>query len=59
MTGEVKHTASAYLTFVALGADGRPMPGPGLIAETDEDRRRCAEAAKRYDHRKSTKNSAS
>ena len=24
-TGEVRHTASAYLTFVALDDDGQPM----------------------------------
>jgi uncharacterized protein (TIGR00369 family) len=55
MTGEVRHTASAYLTFVALGADGRAIPVPGLIAEADEERRRFAEAANRYDIRKLTK----
>lgn len=43
------HTASAYLTFVALGADGRPMQVPGVIAETaDEQRRyRAAEIRRR------------
>ena len=59
MTGEVRHTSSAYLTFVALGADGRPTPVPELIAETDEERRRFAEAANRYALRKSTKNPVS
>ena len=48
MTGEVRHTASAYLTFVALDADGRPTPVRELVAETDEDKRRFAEADKRY-----------
>lgn len=59
MTGEVRHTSSAYLTFVALGTDGRPTPVPALIAETDEEKRRFAEATNRYDLRKSTKNPAS
>jgi len=59
MTGEVRHTSSAYLTFVALGADGRPTPVPELIAETDDERRRFAEAANRYALRKSTKNPVS
>lgn len=54
-TGEVRHTASAYLTFVALDADGRPTPVPELIAETAEDRRRFAEADERYAVRKATK----
>jgi len=48
MTGEVRHTASAYLTFVALDADGRPTPVRELVAETAEDKRRFAEADKRY-----------
>ena len=34
------HTASAYLTFVALGSDGRPMEVPGVIAETVDEKRR-------------------
>ncbi len=55
MTGEVKHTASAYLTFVALDADGRPTPVPELAAETDEDKRRFAEAEERYNIRKALK----
>ena len=45
-TGETWHVASAYLVFVALGADGAPVPVPRLIAETDAERRRM-EAAKR------------
>jgi acyl-CoA hydrolase len=54
-TGEVRHTASAYLTFVALNSEGRPAAVPELIAETDEDRRRFAEGACRYEARKSAK----
>lgn len=47
LTGEVRHTASAYLTFVAMGADGKPAQVPPLIYETDEDRRRSCEAEMR------------
>ncbi len=54
-TGEVRHTASAYLTFVALDDNGRPTTVPGLIAESDEDRRRFAAANDRYTIRKSAK----
>lgn len=54
-TGEVRHTASAYLTFVALDADGRPTPVPELIAETDEDRRRFEDANIRYTIRRAAK----
>lgn len=47
ITGAVRHTSSANLTFVSLDAQGRPMEIPGLILETDEQRRRNAEAASR------------
>jgi uncharacterized protein (TIGR00369 family) len=50
-TGEVRHTASAYLTFVALDRDGRPKPVPPLIPETDEDKRRNLEAKGRREAR--------
>ncbi|MFZ5427208.1 MAG: acyl-CoA thioesterase [Thermodesulfobacteriota bacterium] len=46
-SGEVRHTASAYLTFVALGTDGRPAQAPPLILETDDERRRWREAEER------------
>ncbi len=39
-TGETFHTASAYLTFVALGASGNPTQVPGLLLESEEDKRR-------------------
>lgn len=47
LTGEIRHVASAYLTFVSLGSDGRPAPVPPLIPETDEDRRRADAASRR------------
>jgi acyl-CoA hydrolase len=46
-TGEVRHTSSAYLTFVALGDDRKPMPVPAVIPETPEQKRRYAEAGER------------
>lgn len=55
MTGEVRHTASAYLTFVALAPDGVPTQVPELISETNEDKRRLAEAIARYETRKLNK----
>ena len=39
-TGQIRHTASAYLTFVALDRRFRPRAVPPLILESDEDRRR-------------------
>ncbi len=50
-TGEVRKVATAYLTYVALGQDGRPIPVPPLILETEEDRRRNDEAKERREAR--------
>ena len=47
LSGEQRHTNSCYLTYVALDDDGRPTPVPEVIPETDDERRRCARAAKR------------
>lgn len=44
LTGERLHTATAYLTFVALDSDRKPRPVPPLIAETDEEHRRMENA---------------
>jgi uncharacterized protein (TIGR00369 family) len=44
LTGEKRHTASAYLTFVALDRNSRPTPLPPLILETEEEKRRNREA---------------
>lgn len=44
LTGERKHTTTAYVTFVALDENARPKPVPPLILETREDRRRFREA---------------
>ena len=50
-TGEVRHTASAYLTYVALDPAGRPVDVPSLVPETEEDFRRMSEAGERRDRR--------
>ena len=55
-TGEVRHTASAYLTFVALDRNGRPSRVPPLILETEEDQRRNRQAAARREIRLAEKN---
>ena len=44
LTGHRRMTSRAYLTFVAIDRDGRRSRIPGLILETDEERRRAAEA---------------
>ena len=51
MTGETFHTSSAYLTFVALGSNGKPTAVPQLNLITDEDKRRFQEGAKRRELR--------
>ena len=51
VTGDVHHTATAYLTFVALDNAGRPMALPPLICETEEEKRRNADAAVRREAR--------
>lgn len=47
LTGEVRHAASCYVTFVGVDEEGRPRPLPPLIPETDEDVRRMTDAARR------------
>ncbi len=51
LSGEVRHTASAYLTYVALGEDRRPMVLPPLILKTDDEVRRNHEAQVRREIR--------
>jgi acyl-CoA hydrolase len=51
MTGERSHTASAYLTFVALGEDKKPTAVPPVLAETDEEKRRYQAAQIRRQNR--------
>ncbi|NCD24437.1 MAG: acyl-CoA thioesterase [Deltaproteobacteria bacterium] len=46
-TGEVRHAASAYLTFVAMGPDKKPTPVPELVLETPTHERRNREAQMR------------
>jgi uncharacterized protein (TIGR00369 family) len=47
LTGHIRHTASAYLTFVALDSNGRPLHLPPLVVETNEEKRRNKEAKDR------------
>lgn len=48
LTGERKHTTSAYVTFVALDEHTMlPKPVPQLILKTAQEKRRWREAAKR------------
>lgn len=51
VTGIVHHTASAYLTFVALDENNRPRKIPGIVLKTDEEKRRNCEAIERRKNR--------
>jgi acyl-CoA hydrolase len=47
LTGHRRMTSRAYLTFVSIDEQGRRLPIPGLILETDQDRARAAAAERR------------
>jgi acyl-CoA hydrolase len=47
LTGVRRMTSRAYLTFVAIDRDGRRLPIPGVLLETEDERRRAAEAEQR------------
>ena len=51
LTGELSHTSSAYLTFVAIDSRGGCVPVPPVIPETGEEKRRFEEAARRRSER--------
>lgn len=51
-TGERRHVASAYLTFVSLDpATKGPRPVPPVVPETPDEKRRFEDARRRRAHR--------
>jgi acyl-CoA hydrolase len=50
-TAVTRHVASAYLTFVALDEQRRPLPVPPVIPESDDEKRRYEEAGQRREYR--------
>ena len=47
LTGLRRMTSRAYLTFVSIDREGRRVPIPGLVLETDEERQKAADAERR------------
>jgi uncharacterized protein (TIGR00369 family) len=50
-TGETRRVASAHLVFVGLDENGKPAAVPPVIAESDEEKRRQAQARIRREQR--------
>lgn len=46
-TGERIRCCNAYLTFVAIGEDGRPVKAPMLLTASEDEARRAREAGAR------------
>jgi uncharacterized protein (TIGR00369 family) len=51
ISGQCSHTNTAYLVYVALDEKGKPTQVPGLIAESDLERKRMQEASERQAYR--------
>jgi uncharacterized protein (TIGR00369 family) len=51
LTGKTAHVSSAYLVFVAIGEDGKTALLPAVVPETEDERRRMAEAKVRRERR--------
>ncbi len=55
ISGERKHTCSAYLTFVAIDQEGNRVAVPPVFPESEEEKRRYEEAGQRRAYRLETK----
>ena len=55
-TGDQKHVASAYLTYVALDNTGKPIIIPQYTPNTPEEKRRYEEGKNRHDQRRACSN---
>lgn len=51
LTGVIRHANTAYLTFVALDSNGKPVGVPQVQPNTDEEHRRFADALIRRNQR--------
>jgi acyl-CoA hydrolase len=55
--GEILHTSSAYLTFVALDSSGHPVSVAPVVPETEVEKKRYEAAGKRREYRLSMRKS--
>jgi acyl-CoA hydrolase len=46
-TGDLRQTSAAFVTYVALDDDGKPVEAPPLILKTADERRRYRDALQR------------
>jgi len=56
LTGERRHTNSCYITFVAIGGDGRPVKVAPITPESPAEKRRYAAAQERRRRRLEERN---
>lgn len=54
--GKKQHTNSAYLTFVGIDSEGKPVKADEIMPETDDELRRFNEALYRRENRLKTRN---
>ena len=47
----LRHVSTAYLTYVAVDREGKPIPVPCIIAETEHQKRRYTDALRRREMR--------
>lgn len=59
ITGNRRHTSSAYLTFVAIDEGGHSVRIPPVIPQTDDEKRRFQEAEARREYRLALRDKAS
>jgi len=55
ITGERTHTNNAYLVYVALDDNGKPVAVPSIIPETEDEKNKLEEARKRQAQRLAAK----
>jgi acyl-CoA hydrolase len=49
--GRLKHVSTAYLTYVAVDREGKPIEIPQIVAQTEHQKRRYEDAGRRREMR--------